>query len=127
VFGGVSVRMRFFVFVAVSVGVDPGVGALEKGNPSRWWWLLCGLASGGVAVKRRLLAIEGADSLGGAEGVADFSDGALGVGAVIETCTIAGGALTSAGADMAAGKLGRQIPDKPRGAYRQEDAMRYSP
>jgi len=105
VLGGVSVRTRFLVFVAVCVGVDPGVGALEKGNESRCWWLLCGLASGEIAGRRRPLPIDMANALvGGADGAAEFSDGALGV---------AGGAFVSTGADMAAGKFGRQFPNIP--------------
>jgi hypothetical protein len=111
VFGGVSVRTRFFVFAAANVGVDPGVGALEKGNDSHWWWLLGELVCGEIAGRRRPPPIESADSLGGADGAADFSDGVLGVGAVTETCTVARGAFTSASADMAAGKLGRQFPN----------------
>ena len=35
VFGGVSVRTRFFVFVAAKVGVDDGVDEPENGNPLR--------------------------------------------------------------------------------------------
>ena len=113
-FGGVSVRTRFFVFVAASVGVDPGVGALEKEKYSRWLWLPCGLVSGEIMGRRTPLPIEGgANSLGGAEGAADFSDAALGVGAFTATCTVAGGEFASAGADMAASKLGRQFPNIP--------------
>ena len=114
-FGGVSVRTRFFVFVAASVGVDPGVGALEKGKESRWLWLLCELESGEIMGRRRPPPIEGgANSLGGTEGAADLSDAVLGVGAFMETCTVAGDEFVSAGADMAAGKLGRQFPKNRR-------------
>lgn len=110
-FGGVSVRTRFFVFVVARVGVDPGVDVdvPGKGNPLRW---LYGLGSGEVVGRRRPLAIEAADSLASAGGVADFSDNAVGVGTAEETCTAAaGGAFASAGTDMAAGKLGRQFPN----------------
>jgi len=72
--------------------------------------------------RRRPLPIEGgANSLGGAEGAADLSDAALGVGAFMETCTVAGDEFVSAGADMAAGKLGRQFPN-----IREGTACRYS-
>lgn len=75
-------------------------------------WLLCELASGEIIGRRRPLPIEGAaDSLGGAEGAGDLSDAAVGVGAFMETCTVAGDEFASADADMAAGKLGRQFPN----------------
>lgn len=90
--------------------MDPDVGALEKGNESRWWWLLCELRSGETMGRWRPLPIDGgASSLGGAEGEADICDAVLGVGASTETCTVAGDEFASARADMAAGKLdGRQ-------------------
>ena len=60
--------------------------------------------------RRRPLPNEGVPTLllGGTEGAADFSDATLGVGAFVETCTVAGDEFASAGTDMAAGKLGRQ-------------------
>jgi hypothetical protein len=100
------------MFVAVvcweeKVGVDAGVGELKNGNDSRGLVVVCGLASGEA---RRLLAIEGVAALGGAAGLAGFSDDAFGDGDVREISTVAGGALASTVADMAAGKLDRQFP-----------------
>ena len=112
--GGVSVSMRFFMFVFVivfeaSVGVEPDEGALKSGGVSRRG-LLCG-ASVGTVKGRMLLGIEVADS---AVSIVDLSEHAIEVGIVMDTCATAGvgGALTSAGADMVAGKLSRQFPKR---------------
>ena len=52
--------------------------------------------------------MEAADSLVDALGVAGFSDSALG-GCAVKATYPAGGAVASAGTDMAGGKLGRQF------------------